>query len=511
MQLLLPIKPIREIFPMQIRRSVKQLLCLALSFLTIAGFIPVCSLSVSADAETDRLIADGVYCVSTAGGLYIDAIDAAYDYYGRAYVAAKSGMDGQDLLFSYNGDGTYCIYPQSDGGKYLFRYNQTSGAGFNIQKTKTAGEYCRFRLEDAGNGGFYIIPASLSASLFVSVSPTATNIGGKALTLEYDRGDGSAIWYFSGSPVRGISMSSSTLRVKLYSVGSVYSVLTPKYATEAVTYTSSDESIILVDDDGSFCALAEGTATVTASCAGYSDKCDVTVYDKSAFTWYSQHNMYTGGWNGGALSGLYFYSGGVFKRYIIDQYNGGADWMDEGCALCAVSMVLHNMGAVYRDGYDFRSNKTGNIEADPYTVSLANSYNSGSLTGTGTLYSNPILVNYGQIANSFYVDGSRVTVETSYYITRKAIKEAIDKNPQGVVIGMRNFLGQTHYLVFTECINPDDANPNNYRFICCDSADYDGADGDLVPFEDSISYKSLYYRYASIISMMVWSYEGADD
>lgn len=50
----------------------------------------------------------------------------------------------------------------------------------------------------------------------------------------------------------------------------------------AVVWTSSDESIVTVDGEGTVTAVAEGEATVTATLGGVEVTCEVTVSDKSA-------------------------------------------------------------------------------------------------------------------------------------------------------------------------------------------------------------------------------------
>ena len=52
--------------------------------------------------------------------------------------------------------------------------------------------------------------------------------------------------------------------VNVNTVSAVYALLTPAYMKDQITWSSSDESVVLMDTDGSFCALSAGKATVTA-------------------------------------------------------------------------------------------------------------------------------------------------------------------------------------------------------------------------------------------------------
>ena len=289
-------------------------------------------------------------------------------------------------------------------------------------------------------------------------------------------------------------------RVNVNSVRNVYAIVTPSHLKEQIEWSSSDESIVLIDDDGSFCALSEGTATVTASVGGLTESIDINVIDKDGIAWFSQHLTADGGWRGDDLKDVYFYSG-VHERYIINGYNRNIDWMDEGCAVTSVAMVLYNMGARLTEGYDFRFEKEGNLEVDPYVASLGNSNNYGLTTSSGTIYGNPISLVNSAVSANFTLHGRPIKVTQYNYVTKQAIKEQLDKHPEGVIVGMRK-PGASHYIVFTECLNPEAA-PSDYRFMMYDSAGLRRSQGDYVTFEQSISYASLGYRFASMTCMRV--------
>ena len=60
--------------------------------------------------------------------------------------------------------------------------------------------------------------------------------------------------------------------------------ITPANAVETVSWSTSDEAVATVDDNGEVTAVAAGTATITATAGSVSDICEVTVYNRSKAT-----------------------------------------------------------------------------------------------------------------------------------------------------------------------------------------------------------------------------------
>ncbi len=456
-------------------------------------------------------LTDGVYnIVNRESGQYLDVYDKAYDDQGKAYLYKQTKQNGQDFQLEQQDDGTYIIYPQSESGIYSLCYSSDIMEGELIRKSETAGEQSKFAIiPKEENGKFYytIKPVSMNddkLALGVSSLKSHQNLIYAGIAVESE--NAKQTWEFVKVSSEKLTISGGYVNVKLGSTHEIYSKLTPEHLIGNMVWESSNPEIATVDQFGVVYGVAEGETTITVTCGTKSASTVVKVTALSAYTWYSQHNMLNGGWYGEPLKNIYFTTyGGARKRFIVQGYNNNLDWMDEGCKLCAEAMVLHNMGATLTEGYDIRTGKENNLEADPYTVGLANAGASGYNVSGTRVPNNPVLISHKMIAPRFTVDGKAIEVESYYGRNLKHIKELLDEHPEGVVVGFYNArLDTSHYLVFTECLNPD--NPyGNYEFRVCDSATMKPSNGDNVPFKESISYRSLSYTYACITGYSVYN------
>ncbi len=445
----------------------------------------------------------GVYTIKNkASGEYLNAFDMKYAKGGFAYTDARSSEEGENILLIKQDDGTYLIYPQSEAGKYAFFVSDTLGERVEKSDRLSDGSYFEISGGDGGyviSNGEYVLGTTDKSTLYRMV----------LVKSEKFDGSDSQLWEIEPVSLSSFELKTVAEEVKLYSVSSVYAITKPAYMSKLAKWTSSDDTMLMIDDDGSFCALKAGKVTVTATIGTESRSIDVKIVDKDAFTWYSQHLAKGGGWHGSELAGVYFYAG-AHKRFIINGYNRGLDWMDTGCALTSCAIVLNNLGARYAGGYDFRFDADGNLEADPYTVALANSGNKGLTASKGTLYGNPIMINIKQIATSFTLYGQPLEAVRTYGVTKKKLKEALDEHPEGVIVSMENSYNGSHHIVVSECVNPEETNPEKYRFKIYDPAGQIRADGDNVLFENSASY-ALRYRYYHMRSMIVFNFVLAED
>ncbi len=79
-------------------------------------------------------------------------------------------------------------------------------------------------------------------------------------------------------PVESVTLDNNSLTLTEGDTGSLNASVNPDNATDkTVVWTSSDESVATVDQNGVVTAVAPGSAVITASAGGKSDSCEVTV------------------------------------------------------------------------------------------------------------------------------------------------------------------------------------------------------------------------------------------
>lgn len=456
-------------------------------------------------AFADDTLKSGVYTIQNlSDGTYLNAFDRSYTKWGYAYTDKHTGDEGENILVIAREDGTYLLYPQSEMGKYAFTVADEK-VGSRISKSEEITEGSAFKVIRSEEG--YTVETANGLVLGVT---DGQKLYRKQLVLTEEKGsETSKLWDFCEVPITSVEVKTVSDKVRVNSVSAAYVLVKPAYMANFATWESSNENVVMVDDDGSFCALSVGKATITATVSGISASITVEVVDADAFTWYSQHLAVGGGWHAKELEKVYFYSG-AYKRFIVGGYNRGLDWMDEGCAITSVAIVLKNLGARYEKGYDFRFEADGNLEADPYTVALANTNNKGLSGPTGTLYYNPVMMSLHNITSNFTLYGQPLSYKTTNGVTKAKLKEALDAHPEGVIVYMQNRHNGSHYIVVTECINPDAAKANDYKFKIYDPSGLTGPDGNNVAFEKSISYVTMRYRYSNMVSMTVINFAPED-
>lgn len=76
----------------------------------------------------------------------------------------------------------------------------------------------------------------------------------------------------------------------------------------------------------------------------------------------------------------------VTRSFFVDEKESNeTHWMKRGCGIVASAMILRNLGAT-TNNYDFRTDYSGELQADPFTVMLANSKVDGTKLKSNPTY-----------------------------------------------------------------------------------------------------------------------------
>ena len=503
------------IFRVKLKRLIFAVILIVAFSAVTAMYASATSVSLLSAALDPNDLTDGVYnIINCETGKYLDVYDTPYDKSGRSYVDNKSGESGQNFIVKRQDDGTYLLCPQSEDGAYYLCYQPDIMESELVTKSKSITTLSRFTIEPNLNEektpeSYTIKPTGMNDEMLaLGISNQKGPFEFSLVNLSYNTESPLQQWKFVKVTSESLRILGGYINVRMGYTQDIYAKITPDYLIGNLIWETSDPTVATVDEKGLVTGISEGVCTITVTCGQQKSSTEIKVTDLPAYTWYSQHNTSTGGWDAVPLNGIYFHTYyGRRKLFFMDGYNGTADWMDMGCKLCSEAMILHNMGATLTEGYDLRSGETNNLPADPYTVALANAGTSGYNVSSTVVINNPVLVNHYLINPRFKVNGKTITTQEWYGNSLAHIKELLESHPEGVVVGMRNVAqDSTHYVVFTECLNPDDPY-GNYEFRICDSAAYDPALGDNVPFKESISYLNLGYNYWSIFEYSVYHIE----
>jgi hypothetical protein len=195
--------------------------------------------------------------------------------------------------------------------------------------------------------------------------------------------------------------------------------------------------------------------------------------------WYGQFDSTLGGvdyWNPNKLNSLNItntsVSPNVTRQFFVNNAPATTNhWMRQGCFIASMAMVLRNMHAGMQ-GYDFRTDYTGFMMADPFTVMFANNNLNGTTMNvnstTLSISGNPIWGNSTNVATRFNVRNSGWTNLTGTEAQKTtAIANALQLSPAGVIVGFQNANNEEHYVVF----NIDSGSGTTFnRFFVSDSA-----------------------------------------
>lgn len=167
-----------------------------------------------------------------------------------------------------------------------------------------------------------------------------------------------------------------------------------------------------------------------------------------ALAWYGQYvskdidGMY---WNSAPIEKLSIKYGSETKPLFKENssFSGDEAWMTQSCGIVGAAMILRNIYAK-ANIYDFRTGKSADILADPYTATLANcnySINSNATTYAVTNGNNPRALAESDLSRAFGVKHIRKNGTISEANLKQMIKD------YGYVLV---YFNESHFMVLTD-------------------------------------------------------------
>lgn len=198
-------------------------------------------------------------------------------------------------------------------------------------------------------------------------------------------------------------------------------------------------------------------------------------------TWFSQGSSSAGtGWTSTNLNYLYFpnlaycsdcgsttlYKCRNTPFYTTSSFSASSNQLNKGhinkwgCNITSIAMILRNMGATTSSNRtDFRTNTTGRLSADPFTVAMSNMSWPTVTKVNSTRYEITSYTDQGGPTYTYWATAVSGFGKSAYKVdlSGKTAKEKADilayyinKNPEGILVRV----GNSHSVVFTKTTHP---------------------------------------------------------
>ena len=220
------------------------------------------------------------------------------------------------------------------------------------------------------------------------------------------------------------------LTLQVGSTHQLHVIIAPPNATDKrIDWTSSDETIATVSDDGIVTAMAAGEATITVTSKDgqHSASCSVTVYDPTSIT---QHPQSTTVNEGETVTFSVEASGTDLSYQWQQQSNGGDEWLNiKGETTNSYTFIASTQmdGSQYRCQITNLAGETANSEPAQLTVNTlytitvqVNGNGSASANSTSAIAGSPITLTAtpddGYYFSHWNVTSGDITINNDQFI-----------------------------------------------------------------------------------------------
>lgn len=193
--------------------------------------------------------------------------------------ATNSSARGSEAYYFYDFSQQFCSYINSALYNAMGNYNR--GAKYGLYYVTRTTQYTSVLAECGfmSNESEYV---QLLQNYSQIASSLANGIGNyiNSIYSGYTATGTETVGKVSQVPVKGVTLDKTTLELTAGATGQLIAKLNPEDATDqSVTWSSSNNGVVTVDQNGSLKAVAAGTATITVKTTdgGYTATCKVTV------------------------------------------------------------------------------------------------------------------------------------------------------------------------------------------------------------------------------------------
>ncbi len=230
--------------------------------------------------------------------------------------------------------------------------------------------------------------------------------------------------------VDGLALDLEHLTLQVGSTHQLNVIIEPQHATDKrIVWTSSDETIATVSDDGIVTAMAAGEATITVTSKDgqHSASCSVTVYDPTSITQHPQSTTV----NEGETVTLSVEASGTDLSYQWQQQSNGDDeWLNiKGETTNSYTFIASTQmdGSQYRCQITDLAGETANSEPAQLTVNAlytitvqVNGNGSASANSTSAIAGSPITLTAtpddGYYFSHWNVTSGDITIKENQFV-----------------------------------------------------------------------------------------------
>ncbi|WP_299125874.1 RICIN domain-containing protein [uncultured Winogradskyella sp.] len=229
----------------------------------------------------DPTISASTYTITNVGsGLVMDIAGVSQDNFADVHQWQDFSNDNQRFIVQPAG-GNYYTLKAVHSNKNIDVQAQGQDPGTNVIQYQENGTDAQlFSFEYLGNDQFAI--KSKANGLYLGIENNSTNNGGSIKTYVNDDSDFFK-WTFTDLlyvPVTGVSVSPESIEIFTDEFVTLLATITPNDASEQdIIWTSSDETVAIVDTFGNVTGISEGVAIITATTveSAFADSTQLTV------------------------------------------------------------------------------------------------------------------------------------------------------------------------------------------------------------------------------------------